>query len=118
MTSLDDEPILRELATILRQPGALEAVRSLVDAQVELDAAILERPPMVSVTAGDPALVMVIECARRREEQRETDAPASRCAWLDAPEIGGYRCRVCGCAEVGTERARRLDQVRGARDGA
>lgn len=117
MTSLDDEPILRELATILRQPGALEAVRSLVDAQVELDSAI-ECPPMVSVTAGDPALVMVIECARRREEQRETDMPASRCAWLDAPEIGGYRCKVCGRAEVGTERARRLDQVRGVRDGA
>jgi hypothetical protein len=127
---MTDDRILSEALAILRQPGALDALRSVVQAQAALDAALdaalatrlteagLEPLPMVSVAASDPALTMIVDCSRRRAEMSETDAPASRCAWLAAPEIGGYRCRVCGRSEVETARAKRLDQVRGVRDGA
>lgn len=114
---MHDDPTLLELAALLRQPGALGALRDVVQAQLELSAAGRERLPMVTVSPSDPAMVMVIDCARRREEMSQTDAPASRCAWLAEPEIGGYRCRICRRAEVGTTRAHRLDDVRGARDG-
>lgn len=103
------------LDSLLASPQARAALADLIDAQLQLDRAAASGPTLAEV-AGD-ALVVVIACARRVQEQRETDWPASRCAWVPDQAIGGWRCQVCRRAEVDTVLARRLDGFRDARDG-
>ncbi len=103
------------LDSLLALPQARAALADLIDAQLQLDRAAASGPTLAEV-AGD-ALVVVIACARRVQEQRETDLPASRCAWVPDQAIGGRRCQVCRRAEVDTVLARRLDSFRYARDG-
>lgn len=97
------------LDSLLEQPHARTALADLIEAQLLLDRSA-SGPPLAEV-AGD-ALVVVISCARRVQEQRETDLPASRCAWAPDQAIGGWRCQVCRRAEVDTVLARRLDGFR------
>lgn len=102
------------LDSLLAMPQARAALADLIDAQLQLDHAAVSGPTLAEV-AGD-ALVVVIACARRVQEQRETDLPASRCAWAPDQAIGGWRCQVCRRAEVDTTLARRLDTFREARE--
>jgi hypothetical protein len=100
------DPLDELRAYLRRTPGAFAALRDMIDVQLELELEASGR-------------VLVVDCARRAAEMSTSDLPASQCTWEDAPAIGGYRCRVCGRAEVQTARAlqigHRLAQVAGRR---
>jgi hypothetical protein len=99
-----DDPLDELSAYLRRTPGAFAALRDMIDVQLELEAS---------------GRVLVVDCTRRAAEMSTSDLPASQCTWEDAPAIGGYRCRVCGRAEIQTARAlqigHRLAQVAGRR---
>lgn len=131
-----DDTTLRRLVELAARPGALAALEQLIEVQIGLESqtriepaangptrrsllrqelAEREGPSDITISWSELERLGVtlhpIRCARRTREQAETDAPASRCAWL--PEgWDHWRCVLCQRVETGTPIAREIQAAR------
>jgi hypothetical protein len=115
---MSDELTADERAAIRQLLKVAPTLTDLADSMAELEGQAVNVPASGPVeVADDGALLMTIACRRR------IGAIASRreppvCAWLPVEALeGAFKCRTCGRAEYGGERAARLVALSGRAPG-
>jgi hypothetical protein len=112
---MSDELTADERAALRQLLKVAPALTELAGAMAELERQPVNAvPPLRPIeVAEDGALLMTIACGRRIAAIADRKTPPV-CAWLPVEALdGAFRCRTCGRAEYGGERAARLVALTG-----
>jgi hypothetical protein len=111
---MSDELTADERAALRQLLKVAPVLTELAGAMAELERQPANTPPLGPVeVAEDGALLVTIACRRRIAAIADRKTPPV-CAWLPVEALeGAFKCRTCGRAEYGGDRAARLVALSG-----
>jgi hypothetical protein len=112
---MSDELTADERAALRQLLKFAPALTELAGAMAELERQPANAPPPLRPVevAGDGALLVKIACRRRIAAIADRKTPPV-CAWLPVAALeGAFKCRTCGRAEYGGDRAALLVALSG-----